>query len=530
MTDRTIGWEAPDSIQTGGSVPRPSLLRRLASATLVAVASVVVLVGCSATTTSVGANGANGADGDTLKWAASYQPTSWDPVVNGSGASFRVTALAYASLTTTDEDGEAAPALAKSWDYNSDGTEVTFHLRDGLTFSDGTALDSTAVKKYFLRAQSQSDSALVGEGISTITSIDTPNATDVVMHLSEPNYQIPLVLAERVGQITNPDKSASELNASPSGAGPFKVVSIVAGSHAVFEKNPDYWDAADIHIQRVEVFFNVNANTVVSGLQTGVYNFADLTASQVKSAKSAGLDVVEQPSYNAANLSINTTVAPFDDPQVVEAVKAAVDREQIVEQADFGIGTTATQPFPKGYIAYSSDAAEPSTNVAKAKRLLAAAGYPNGFAVTLTVSADSAQNELLLAQLKAVGIDATLTVDTNWSTDFFAKKTALSTYSTTGRDSPIQTLEAHFSANGVLNLSGTGAGAAFDAALAKALATPPTSPDYAANIRAATEAGMASTGLVFTDSVPSIYAKTTSVSTLPAIPAKYSFAGVTIGD
>ena len=510
--------------------PHRPLLRRLAAVAAVAAATALALAGCSGTSSSSSSSSASATDGGTLNWASSYPPSSWDPVVNGSGASFRVTALAYASLTTTNEKGEAEPALAKSWDYNSDGTEVTFHLRSGLKFSDGTALDSTAVKDYIQRAQTQQDSALVGEGIAAITSIDTPNATDVVMHLNAPDYQIPLVLAERVGQITNPDKTAAELNKSPDGAGPFTVSSVVAGSHATFVKNPDYWDAKDIHISKVEVFFGVNAASVVSGLQTGVYNFADLTASQVKSAQGAGLDVVQQPGYNANNLSINTTVAPFDNPKVVQAIKLAVNRNQIVSSADFGIGTAATQPFPKGYIAYDAAAAEPSYDKAKAKQLLSAAGYPNGFSVTLDVSADTAANELLQTQLKAVGIDATLKVDANVSTGFFAKQTALSTYGTTGRDSPIQTLQAHFGAKGVLNLSGVGAGDAFDAAVSKALATPLDSSDYAKNIKAATAAGMANTGLVFTDTVPNLYAKAKNVSTLKKIPGKYSFAGVTIGN
>jgi peptide/nickel transport system substrate-binding protein len=503
-------------------------MRRLWSTAAIAAVAVVALVGCSASS-STSSTSSTASDGGTLNWASSFPPTSWDPVVNGSGASFRVTALAYASLTTTNAKGDAEPALAKSWKYNSAGTQVTFTLRSGLKFSDGTALDATAVKDYILRAQTQSDSALVGEGIAPIKSIDTPSATTVVMNLSEPDYQIPLVLAERVGQITNPKVSATALNAKPAGAGPFKVVSIVSGSHAILEKNPYYWDAKDIHINKVEVFFNVSATTVVSGLQTGVYNFADLTASQVKAAKSAGLRVVDQPGYNANNLAINTTIAPFNNPKVVAAIKDGIDRSAIVQQVDFGTGTPALEPFPSGYIAYDKSAAQPAYNLAKAKKLLAAAGYPNGFKVTLDVAADTANNELIQADLKAMGIDATLKVDPNWSTSFFAKKLALSTYGTTGRDSPVQTLEAHFSADGVLNSSGVDAGAAFQAALKKALATPLNSSSYAANIQAATAAGMANTGLVFTDTVPNIYAEATSVSTLPKIPGKYSFTGVTIG-
>ncbi|MFT4122689.1 MAG: ABC transporter substrate-binding protein [Microbacteriaceae bacterium] len=498
-------------------------------AVLASVALAAALAACSATDDDQTA--ATAGDTGVLKWAASYSPSSWDPVVAGSGAGFRINALAYASLTEVDENGEAAPGLAESWDYNDDGTQVTFHLREGLTFSDGTALDSAAVKAYYERAQTQEDSALLAEGIAPIASIDTPNDLDVVFNLSEPDYQIPLVVAERVGQITNPNKTPEELNASPDGAGPFTVVSIVAGASAVFEKNPNYWDADNIHIARVEVTFGVDSSSIVSGLQTGVYNFSDLDPSQVDAAEAAGLDVVEQPGFNASNLSVNRTIAPFDDPLVFEAVQYAIDRDQLLEQASFGHGTTTTEPFPEGYIAYSDDAANQySYDPDKAKELLAEAGYPDGFDVDFVVSADTTQNELLQAQLAAVGINATLSVDTNWSASFFAKKLTLTTYGTTGRDSPIQTLTAHFSAEGALNSSGVDAGDAFQAALSTALATPLDSDDYATNIQAATAAGLANTGLIFLVSQPNLFVKTSAVSDIPAIPAYVTWTGVTIAD
>lgn len=488
------------------------------------------VTGCTASAGTGDSGGAAGSGG-TLNWASSTLPSSWDPVVDGSGAVFRLTSLAYSSLTSTDEKGDAVPALAKSWDYNDSGTQVTFHLREGLKFSDGSPLDATAVKTYLVRAQTQKNSALVGEGISDIASIDTPSATDVVLNLSQPDYQMPLVLAERVGQITNPKYSATQLNEKPEGAGPFKAVTVVAGSKATFVKNPYYWDAKDIHIKNVTVSFGIDAASVVSGLQSGVYNFSDLSVSQVKAAKAANLDVVQQPGFNAANLSVNTTVAPFDDPKVLQAINYAVDRDQIVKQVDFGYGTATTQPFPKGYIAYNpSIAKQYSHSVAKAKQLLADAGYKNGFSAAFTVgpTTSTAENELLQAQLKAVGITAKLKVDPNWAAPFFAKKLPLSTYSTTGRDSPIQTLQAHFGAQGALNLSGKDGGPAYESAVAKALATPLDSPDYTANIQAATAAGMATTGLVFTDSVPNLFVKTKSVSSLPKIPAKVVWTGVTI--
>src|SRR5690606_14593863 len=136
-----------------------------------------------------------------------------------------------------------------------------------------------------------------------------------------------LLLGQRVAQITSPAaaQDLDRLDQWPVGAGPFVVTELVPESHVVLEKNPDYWDAANIHIDRVEVHDAPDPASVVSAVSTGVYDLAPLAPSQAQAARAAGLDVVEQPGFNAANISLNTNRAPFDDPAVVEAVRYAVN-------------------------------------------------------------------------------------------------------------------------------------------------------------------------------------------------------------
>src|SRR6478735_3077724 len=127
---------------------------RLRGALLGAVLALTLsttLAACGGDSTAAGGSGGNA----TLKWASSYFPTHWDPVVGGSGAQFRELSLTYASLTRTDEKGDAVPDLAKSWEYNKKGDEITFHLRSGLKFSDGAPVDAAAVKAAVERAQKQ---------------------------------------------------------------------------------------------------------------------------------------------------------------------------------------------------------------------------------------------------------------------------------------------------------------------------------------------------------------------------------------
>lgn len=487
---------------------------------LVGAGALLSLAACAPAT-----GGSRGAASTTLRWAAGSQPWSWDPVVQGSGFQFNQLSLVYASLTEIDEDGVVQPGLAESWAYDEAGTSVTFRLRGGLTFTDGTPLDASAVAAYILRAKSQEDSAIAGD-LTSIADAVADSDTDVRLTLTQVDHQIPLLLGRRVAQITSPAVAPGDLTTAPVGAGPFRVVELVPESSATLERNPDFYRADEIHIERVELTWGVEPSSIVSALQTGVYDFADIPAAQAEAAEAAGIAVSTHPGFNAANVSINGTKAPFDDPVVLEAARYAVDRQELVEVLTFGYGSATSQPFPEGAIAWSADAEDPwPFDPDRARTLLADAGYDEGsLPVELVVPVDAPLNELVQSQLGAVGFDVTIRVDPNWTEPFFGKQLVLSTYSTTGRESPVQTLTAHFGAQGPLNLSGVESQAFVDA-VRLARETPLDAPDYAGNLQAATAAGVRTTSTVFTYSQPNLFA-TRGVGALPQIPGQIHWTGV----
>lgn len=513
--------------------PMPARRRRRATviATTAAGAAIALLLGgCSS---GAGAGGLSGGGDDTLRWATNL-PSHWDPVVGGAAAQFRPLSLVYASLTNINAKGEPTPGLARSWQYNKDGTEVTFHLRPNLTFTDGTPVDATAVKDEIVRGQTQQNSALV-QDLDPVKSVTTSGRYDVEVFLKQPDYQIPLLFGERVLQVASPKAAAdpTKLDQNPVGAGPFVVTQLIPGQKMLLKKNPGYWDAKDIHIDNVELDARPDAATVAAGLKTGVYNFADLDPSQATAAKAAGLDVFVQPGFNAEDISINVNKAPFKgNPDLVDAIRYAINRQQFVSQLTFGYGQATDQPFPPGYIAYDPRSANLFPyDPAKARQLLAQAGYQPGqltLPLVISTTEPQAEAEIIQSQLAAIGIKVTISVDANWATPYFAKDLAFSLYGTTGRDSPIETLTAHFGPQGVLNLSSPYQPAGFAAAVAKAEATPIGSPQYAANIQAATRIGLTSQALIFTYVDPNLFAKSKSISALPGNPGHIDWTGVTI--
>jgi len=517
------------------SSPLSTRRRKVMAAGAAIAAAVLVLSACSGSSGGTGASKAAAATSSdaVLKWATTL-PTSWDPVVNGAGAQFRPLTLVYAAVTNINAQGDPVPGLAQSWTYNTAGTEVTFHIRPNLTFSDGTPVNAAAIKDAILRAKTQQNSALI-EDLEPIQSVSTSGNYDVEVYLNHPDFQIPLVFGERVLMVASPKAAAdpAKLDQDPVGAGPFIVTSLVPGQSVTLKKNPDYWDAKDIHIQTVELSAAPSAATVVAGLETGVYNLADLAPSEAAAAKAAGLDVFVQPGFNAENISINTNKAPFKGhPALVDAIRYAINRQQFVDQLTFGYGEATDEVFPPGYIGYdTADANLWPYNQAKARQLLAQAGYqPDQLTLPLVVSSAtfSPEAELVQSQLAAIGIKVTITINPNWATPFFAKQLVFSLYGTTGRDSATETLRDHFGPDGVLNLSSPYEPAGFETAVDKAEATPIGAPDYAANLQAATNEGLQSTALIFLYVDPNLFAKSKSISALPANPGHVEFTGVTI--
>jgi peptide/nickel transport system substrate-binding protein len=509
--------------------------RRRSSALAIGAAGAALTLGLSACGSGSGAGGAAGGGSDaTLKWATSTFPSHFDPVVGGAGANFRALALVYASVTNINAKGDPTPGLASSWTYNKSGTEVTFHIRPNLKFTDGTPVNAAAVKDAIVRGQTQKTSALI-QDLEPIKSVTTSGDYDVEVNLKQPDFQIPLLFGERVLQVASPTaaKDPTKLDQAPVGAGPFVVTQLIPGQKVVLKKNPGYWDAKDIHIQNVELDAAPDSATVVAGLKTGVYNFADIDPSQASLAKGDGLDVFVQPGFNAEDIGINVNKAPFKgNPDLVDAVRYAINRKQYVDQLTFGYGAATNQPFPPGYIAYDPKSADLyAYDPVKAKALLAQAGYkPNQLQLDLVISSTEPQAyaEIVQSQLATIGIKVKISVDANWATPYFAKDLAFSLYGTTGRDSPAETLTAHFGPQGVLNLSSPYEPSGFEAAVSKAEATPIGASDYASNLQAATRAGLQSQALIFTYVDPNLFAKSKSISALPGNPGHIDWTGVTI--
>jgi peptide/nickel transport system substrate-binding protein len=520
---------------------RPRLARRAlaVAAALVAISAVAACGSGGSSTAAAGAAAAAGTSGasGTLNWEWEL-PTSWDPVTSSAGWDMHALGLVYASITTLDTKGTVQAGLASGWKYAANGKSVTFTLRPGLKFSDGTPLTATSVQQNIQRGLTQGNSTVASE-LSVISKVVVNSPTSFTLDLSQVDYQVPDLLAGKDGMIVNPAafKKVGSIATQPEGAGPFTLTSYVPDSHASLVRNPNYWDASQIHVQNFNVLDITQPEQILSSLESGQVNVAYIAGNQVAAAKAAGFKIDVIPSEVVDELDLQTTTAPFNNPNVVKALNYAIDRQAILQVQASGYGSVAYQPFPAGFVGYSSKLAnEYPYNPTLAKQLLAQAGYSKGLKITLTApSIDDSVAEQIQGQLAQVGITATIgniSTDTETQYLYLDKTIPFAVDGTAGRMSPVEMLDVLYSQQGLMNVDGkaTTTPAAVTSALSSVLTIPLSSPAYPAALQNAVATAVQDEPThIWLYTNPRIFAYSPTVTGIPQDLVQQRWEGVTVG-
>jgi peptide/nickel transport system substrate-binding protein len=417
--------------------------RRGAAAAASVLGACLVLAACSGSHTSGSTSSAGSAGGSagsppaTKAAVLNYQfvgpPLSLNPALNGTSDDSNFTALDYDSLIYQAPNGTFEPDLAASWHYVGTGNkEFELTLRSGVKFSDGSPLTAQAVKNsldYYRKVIGPEQSL-----ISALTSVTVSGPLTVDLHFSSPVPDAPLLLSAEyeAGAIIGPKGLAdpSSLTTSSDGAGQYTYdgAASVTNSAYTYVANPNYWNPSAVHYKKIVIHIIGQPSSVLSALQTGQVAAASGATSTVAQAKSAGMDVVPTP-FGTWTLVLDdragTVSKPLASLQVRQAINYAIDRSGIVKAVagGYGVPTDEALGIP-GTSAYSNSLANYySYNVSKAKALMAAAGYANGF--TLPVLSESILDandsivQAVASDLAQIGITVKLTTVSASLSQFF---------------------------------------------------------------------------------------------------------------
>jgi peptide/nickel transport system substrate-binding protein len=401
-------------------------MNRLPSRTGTAVLAVAAVAGLSA----CGGNGGgaasqSGTDTVTVASDADAAPNGYDPLLYSQGQ-YTFFGAMYDALFVTDTSGKAQPDLVSDFSNNADNTQTTLTLDDGVTFTDGKPLDSAVVKANLDR-RSDAKLAAYGQvapgGASEITDVATPDARTVVITWKAPQATPENNLADTAGTIVGPDGIANpdSLQTTPDGSGTYTLNagSTTKASTYTLDKKADAADASswayDHIVYKVITDDQSLANAVLSGQADVAFQLAPSTIDQVQSRQAVskvGGVIVGFPVFDKTG----KTNPAFADPNVRLALSYATDRDTIVNTLHQGSKATA-QLFPsdaKGFDASLND--QYGYDQAKAKQLLADAGYPNGFSFDITVGGQPSE-DLVAVQKQWADVGVTMNIVQATSTD-----------------------------------------------------------------------------------------------------------------
>lgn len=382
----------------------------------------------------MGAGHTSPVDGGTLRFAVKDGLHTLDPTIEG----YEIDAYAVHAIYETLVDYEPArrdddhsgraiqPRLATRWEISRDGMTYHFWLRDGITFSDGTPVVAGDFVYSFERVLKAPDSPftwafddvagaqdVIDKKAEHCAGVIAVNERELEIHLTRPNraYLAYLTMSwSTPQQRAFVEQAGDQIQHRALGTGPFVLEQWDQGRRLTLAKNPRYWAASEIHLDRIAILENVPRDTQFLMFQAG-----ELESAERLSAPDY-LWIIDQPAWapyvqsqavmNAYGSRMNVTVKPFDDKRVRQALNYAIDKSHEIKLLN-GAAIQAHGIIPPGILG-RDDALPPYPHdPAKARALLAAAGYPDGFATDYVIMNDDEAERLatsLQGDLAEVGV------------------------------------------------------------------------------------------------------------------------------
>ncbi len=332
--------------------------------------------------------------GGTLIFGKGRDATRLDPADTTDGESSIVTENVFDKLIHFQEDSTALePGLATSWDVAPDGKAYTFHLRRGVTFHDGTPFDAAAVAVNFERQRKPLEGqqfefwqSFFEPVVDAVTVID-PQTVRVTLKEHDATFLSNLAMFS-MGMVSPASlaRYGADVSRHPVGTGPFRFVKWEPNQKIVLAANEAYWGGRP-YLDKL-IFKPVPENAVrLLELEVGaIHGMSGLNPDDTARVEAnAELSFLQEPGMNIGYLAMNNDRKPFDQLKVRQALNHAINKPALIKAffADGRLGEAAKNPMPPTLWGYNDAIRDYAYDPARAKRLLAEAGYPRGFEMEL---------------------------------------------------------------------------------------------------------------------------------------------------
>jgi peptide/nickel transport system substrate-binding protein len=403
------------------------------------LASALLSASCSKVSTSAGPGGVN-------KWTKPgvllitdiSDPSTLNPMLSGSDIAYQLASFTLEYLVQLDDSGNVVPVLCErvpsieNGDISKDGLAITYHLRKGVTWSDGQPFTSEDIVASWKQVMNPNNNVQIREGYDVVDRIDTPDKHTAVLHLKRSYAALPTrffaaiqegpiaVMPAHIISKLYPDLNKAAFNSQPIGTGPFIVKSWVRNGALTFAANPRYWRGKP-KIRQI-VFRAEPDATALVGFRTHELdaNFDASTNFIPQFRELSGMNTVVTHSLRLT-VSVLFTQGVLHDVRLRRAIVFALDRHAILEKLAHGAGYVADEYLPTWSWGYTSDVPKYPYDPKRSGELLAGAGwqlssdgwrYKGGkrLEIVLVGVANSLNshnfNTLVQSYLRAVGIRA----------------------------------------------------------------------------------------------------------------------------
>jgi peptide/nickel transport system substrate-binding protein len=353
--------------------------------------------------------------GGSFVWSSNLGiPTMGAPIDTPTG--YSLIHPIFEPLVRTDENEKLFPWLAESWTVAPDGKSITFNLRKGIKFHDGTDFNAEAVK---YNLQQVLAANLAGSDVlKKITSYDIIDANTIRLNVTAFDYTLLVRLAQSIiGLMASP--TAMQNGKTPQertmGTGPFKFDSWARDNFVKVVKNPNYWQKGKPYLDSITYKCITDVTVAIMSFKAGELDLEqNIDPVDAKQLQSEGFKV-EQSGVTWIHSLIpdgGSPKSPFADIKVRQALEYALDKKGHADGVGMGAYTTLYQVAMPQDAYYDSSLQPREYNVAKAKQLLAEAGYPSGLKIKLVTDVRVRKDSLQAVQtyLKDAGFDVTTDV------------------------------------------------------------------------------------------------------------------------
>jgi peptide/nickel transport system substrate-binding protein len=380
---------------------------------LIVFAAAVVLLAACTDNAEPAATGEQGRSGGTMRIGIGADVTSLNPLGVLSAAENTLLNQLYNTLIQYDQELEAEPELATSWEFSEDGRSLTLHLRDGVSFHSGRPFTSEDVAFSVDYAKDPENGALIQPLAARVDSVETPDDTTAVLHFTGP-FPGALDLLDLLF-IIDRDTADEGFSTTAVGTGPFELDQRVVGDRISLVRNDDYW-REPAQLERVELVVLPDYQSQIIQLESGEIQYVEGLEFR------DGERFQSNPGFNGGasvkgaavlDLIFNVRTPPFDNVAVRQALDLAVDRERIGTTLFGDAGEAWCSPFPEESIAYVEELADGCEfDLDEAARMLSDAGA-EGIEVEILTSTAAGEGisrmaDIIQSDFSSIGVVASI--------------------------------------------------------------------------------------------------------------------------